>query len=795
MTRTLLAVTICFIFGVLANSLLNVSFNVLIYLTSAFFLFALAGYVLFRKETAGVILVLFGLLGWLVAGLEFAGMEQGPARFSGHYVTLEGTVTQEPRQLTGEEVVYVLAAEAVYPGEQRVNTTGLVQVKVKGGGPVYGYGDRLRVGGFIYLPREPGNFGAFNYRAYLERRGIKCLMTVKGPEYVRLLAGGGGNPLVRTALRCKRELTRVAGDTLDERQAAVLSGMLFGSRDMIDRSTSDLFAQTGVAHVLCASGLHVGFVLAGMLLVAGALGLTKRELPFVALPVLIFYAVMTGMGPAVIRASIMALVVLWAVRLGRERDWPTALALAASGILLFKPHLLFEIGFQLSFAATWGILYLGPPLGGLLFVRWSLPRWLGLPLQVTLAAQLGTLPLLVYYFNLLTPVAPLANLLLVPMVGLIMMTGFVGCVTGLFFMPGAELAHVGTGLLIDMFLGLADVLGSIPWGATYAATPPWPVVLLWYAGLFFVVETVRGRINPGVSQKVLRVVPMAAAALMALLILWPWGDAGGRMQVHFLDVGQGDSILVRFPGGGTMLVDAGGWPGGPEENRLPGDLVVVPYLHRLGINSLDALVVTHGHEDHAGGVPAVVEKLAVKTVILSCAGEYRELPAFLKELQVPVHRAGAGQALRLDDRVDVLVLHPGRHSSGAGGDNQNDASLVLRLEYGDISFLLTGDIEEPAQKELLAGGAELRSNLLKVPHHGSRFFKSGFFETVSPEVAVIQVGDNNRFGHPAPETLAALRALGARVLSTDRDGAVLVVTDGEELTVRTAKNAPIGIAH
>jgi competence protein ComEC len=784
MNRPLVAITISFILGIVFSPFAKLDPGVVLLLALAIFCIAIGCYIAARPDSPRVFILLFFVLGWAVARLDAAGTPEGPERFAGHFITLDGMVITEPQVRTGD-VVYHLAAGAVILGDRRVETRGLVQVKVEGNGPVYSYGDRLLARGALYLPRAPGNFGAFDYRAYLERRGINALMKVKRPEDVRLVGTGGGNAAVRLALRVKQRLIHEAERTLDDRQTAVLSGLLFGGRGGLDDDIQEVFNRTGVAHVLSVSGLHVGYVLAGVLLLAGALNVPRRVIPFVALPVLIFYAVMTGAGPAVLRASIMAMVVLAATQLGRERDWPSALALAALLILIARPAILYETGFQLSFAATWGILYLGPPLGELLHGRWALPGWLALPLQVTVAAQLGTLPLLVYYFNLLAPVAPLANLLLVPLVGLIMLFGFTGCTAGIVFTPLGGMVNAGTGLLIDFFLELANLINRLPGGSVYLATPPWYAVFLWYAGLILLVEMLKGNAGLPGAERTKRIAPAAVGALLLLLILWPWSGTGGRMEVHFIDVGQGDSILVRFPGGRTMLVDAGGKMGDLEGGRVVGDATVVPYLRRLGINKLDVLVITHPHGDHAGGVPAVVEKLDVGAVVTSPAPGLEELLSGHAFSRVPVYRVEAGQSLQIDRRVEVLVLGPDGRSPA--GEDLNNASVVLRLDYGDISFLLTGDVEEEAQRAMLAAGLELEADILKVPHHGSRFFEPCFFSAVSPEYAVIQVGERNRFGHPAQETLDALLYTGAEIFRTDRDGAVMFSTDGRQITVKTAR--------
>ncbi|WP_347490555.1 DNA internalization-related competence protein ComEC/Rec2 [Desulfoscipio sp. XC116] len=796
MNRPLLAIALSFIAGIVLNALWGFVPGVLLFFALGCILFALANCYFTWSDNRLVLVLLFVLLGWFAAGVDGMQRPDGAERFAGHFVALEGMVTREP-DVREEYTGYVLAVESVWLGDKRAPSGGLTLVRMYGGSAGYSYGDRLRVRGFLYQPEEPGNFGAFNYRDYLARRGIYSLMRVDRPDEVKRL-GGGGNAVIRLALQSKQRLLQVASCTLDERQAAVLAGMLFGGKGGIDRFVNDIFIQNGVFHVLSVSGLHVGYVLAGVLLLAGVLRVPRRAVPFLALAVLLFYALMTGMGPAVVRAVVMAMLVLLAVQLGRERDWPNSLALAALVVLLFEPSALYEIGFQLSFAATWGILYLMHPIGKLLLKRWGLPRWLGIPLGVTIAAQLATLPLQVYYFNLVTPVALLANLLLVPLVGLIMLLGFLGSLIGIIFLPAAMLINIGTGELIDFFIGLAHLISLLPGGSSYVATPSWYAVALWYAGLVGLVEVISGRLSllsvlplPLSSLRMAnrwkRLAPAGVAVLLVLIVLWPWGGAGGRMQVYFIDVGQGDSILVRFPGGRTMLVDAGGRSGDLNEGRSVGESVVVPYLHRLGMDKLDVLVVTHAHGDHAGGVPPVAEKLRVGALVLSGAPGYEELLDIIDPLDIPVCRVGAGQVLHIDEAVEVAVLAPAGEMPANAAEDLNNASLVIRLDYGQVSFLLTGDAEQEAQQKLLDSGAPLQADVLKVPHHGSRFFAPEFFDAVAPDYAVIQVGKNNRFGHPARDTLDALDSAGAHVLRNDRDGAVLITTDGRDVSVQTAR--------
>ena len=821
MNRPLAAITACFTVGILLNGWWGfvpvVLFTGLLVCAIA----VLAGFFYAHVDNRYFLALLFVLLGWTAAGVDSMRNPADPVRFAGHYVSVYGMVDREP-DVRLDYTGYVLKVDKVRFGEEYYKAQGLTLVRFYDPDRQYNFGDYLQVQGLLYAPETPGNFGALNYQDYLSRRGIYSLMRVTNAENMQYEHAGGSAPL-RLALQGKEQLLAVSNKTLDARQAAVLSGMLFGNQGEIEQSVKDLFAQTGITHILSVSGLHVAFVLSGVLLLGNILRLSRLWLMITAVLVLVFYMVMTNMGPAVIRSVIMGLAALFALYLGRERDWPSALGIAALVVLAVDPSSLYEIGFQLSFVATWGILYLTPPINDWFRERLGLPNWLSITLGVTLGAQLATWPLVINYFNLVSFIAPLANLLLIPLVGLIMLLGFLGSVAGLIFLPVALLINTGTGLLIDIFIVAGSLLSGWPGGSFYVAAPHWGWIVLWYLCLIAWGELFIGggaltplivrlrALNLGIAiadrmqwlsrhsllYQVLEMFRNKAdvrKTLMGLLVIimmlitfWPWAGVGGELQVHFIDVGQGDSILIRFPGGRTMLVDTGGRAGDMEGSRAVGDLVVVPYLHRLGMNRVDVLAITHPDSDHAGGAPAVVEKLRVGALVLSQACDYDDVLGAIGAGNLPVYRMSAGQSLLLDEQVEVTVLAPLASWTEESSEDANDASLVLRLDYGTVSFLLTGDIGEETQKTLLENNTYLQADVLKVPHHGSKYFSAEFFAAADPEYAVIQVGKNNLYGHPAPETLSALSETGADILRCDTDGAVFISTDGEEINIYTAR--------
>ncbi|OPZ72630.1 MAG: ComEC family competence protein [Firmicutes bacterium ADurb.Bin456] len=554
-------------------------------------------------------------------------------------------------------------------------------------------------------------------------------------------------------------------------------------------------------------GLVLGGLLGLLRLLRAPPGLTA---PLVS-PVLLFYALMTGLNPAVLRSVFMALLFVWAHHLGRDQDWPTTLALAALIMLLWKPLQIYNPGFQLSFAATWGILYLGPPLTAWLAgLLQGLPanagRIAALALAVPLAAQLATVPLVAWYYNLVSPVSLPANLLAVPLVGLILFLGILAAVLGLLWLPLAGLINAGTGFVMDLFLALVGLLQGLPGAVTYLATPPVLLAAAWYGGLLLIPGLCSKKVSlpvPGRFKN--RAMVGAALGIALLLVWWPFGGGGQKLTVHFIDVGQGDSILVQTPGGKNMLIDTGGWREEFSTGSGAGSQVVAPYLRRIGVRRLDVLVLTHPHEDHAGGAAYLVKSFPVslalappgalpgrngETTGLARPENTEEIPgAFTKLVEsmeakgIPVKAAGAGDRLALDGAVSIEILSP---ETGHGySSGLNNISLVVKLNFRDRTFIFTGDAEVEAQGKLLERGVDLQADVLKMPHHGSRTLLPELVQQVQPEIAVIQVGAHNTFGHPAPSTLDLLERCGVEVYRTDLDGAVVIETDGHGLQVRT----------
>ncbi|MDD4767404.1 MAG: DNA internalization-related competence protein ComEC/Rec2 [Desulfotomaculaceae bacterium] len=811
MNRPVVALTVFFIAGILIGETTGLNGSAALLLAALAAAAAAAGYLLAWRHNSRLLLVVFLLLGLSLARLWVAGSETALINYDGQRVVLTGRVVAEP-DVRPDKVYYLLQAQQLTKSGKTDPVSGTVRLQLKETDRVFAYGDLLTAAGLLARPDPAGNPGLFDYRTYLERQGIRVVLMARGDQAVRKIGAGGSNPLQKAALLVKQKMSAAATHSLSPAQAAVLNGLIFGVQGLIDSETRRAFSETGVVHILSVSGLHVGLVLAGLLALLRLLRLPPVWTAPLATPLLLTYALMTGLNPAVLRATIMALLLVWAHHFGRDQDWPTTLALAALIILIRNPLQIYHPGFQLSFAATWGILYLGPVLtsAGLKLFRAPPGRAVRLALQalaVTLAAQLATMPLVAWYYNLASPVSLIANLMAVPLTGLIMLLGLLAAFLGLVWLPLAALVNVSTGLVLDLFLALIAFCQALPGAVIFLSTPPALLAAAWYAGLLAVVKVHSGDCSQALVQFLKKWAPVGAALAAALVLLWwPWRP-GSDLIVHFIDVGQGDSILVQTPGGRNMLIDAGGRPGEFNTGTGAGDQVVEPYLRKTGVRRLDILMLSHPHEDHSGGAVWLARRFPVKMALVTPAGAaaapgpaaadshqpegapaaYTALLDHLAARDIPVETARAGDRIALDSKVKIEVLSPQAAAAGPPGAGLNNSSLIIKISYGRRSLILTGDAELEEQRELLEGEADLTADVLKAPHHGSRSLLPDLIEQVQPAVAVISVGAYNTFGHPAQTTLDLLQAAGAAVYRTDLDGAVIIRTDGHNLEITSGR--------
>lgn len=630
---------------------------------------------------------------------------------------------------------------------------------------------------------------------------------VDDPRALVVAGGPRGRPLRRAIERARSAVRDVFARGLREPARGVMRALVLGEGHALDPGAARAYRDTGTIHVLAVSGLHVvlvaaalqGLLLAGLRRIAWLARRTdvRRVAAWATMPAIGVYTLFAGAGPSAVRAAVMAAAVLLARSLGRASLGSAALAIAGAVQLAVWPEDLDDPGLQLSYVAVLGLFALAPAVQDRLRAvlvgdperagpwRSRLGRAVAALVAANVAATLVTAPLLALHFGQVAPASLVANLFAVPISSVVLLPlglglALLSLVAPAWAEPLCSLAQAPCDALTIALAWIA----RLPF-AQLTVTPPGGLAV--FAMIALVLSLAWG----GPGTRLLRVGLVAAIALGPPIRSGCVRAADPRVRLTVLDVGQGDASVLELPGGEAVVVDAGGLPGSRVD---PGTRVVVPYLRRRGVRKIAALIVSHPHPDHYGGVPAVAQAMPVARVWQNGQAARGAFGAILTGLRARgVPDRGPGSLCGRPSRLGPVVLQVLAPCPGPPPDaGANDASLVVKVTHGRVRMLLLGDIEEEGEAALLRGGAALAADLVKIPHHGSKTSSgSGLVAATRPRWAVVSVGAWNRFRHPADDVLARWSASGARVLRTDVHGGVRLVSDGVRLELEaTGRTRP-----
>jgi competence protein ComEC len=706
---------------------------------------------------SGTAVAAFALAGLVLLGAGWGALAAArvDASFLGRLapmrVRVEGTLREDPVAGTiGWHAL--LDVRRVQWGSRSVTLHERVWLSGNGDVPEAVRWDAVAAEGILRIPDE-GSFAET-----LRRDGIAAEL---GADRFRR-TGPAPNRLVRAMQSFRVFAGRSIDRIFPPREAGLLLGLALGDASQLDPVTSAGFQATGLGHLLVVSGENVAMVLAPVMAFALWVGLARWGRFALGTITVLSFVVLTGAEPSVLRAGVMASLAMIGVLAGRPRSTGAVLAAAVLVLLVLDPWLVWSIGFQLSVAATAGMVTLATPISARL--GRLIPKPVALAASTSIAAQLAVTPVLLYHFHEVPGVTIVANLLAFPAVSPALLLGLAAAVAGI---ASPSLGHLlALPALVPMryLEEVATRLAKAPVG--WITSSGGPGILVFGGALVVVL---------GWWLRSGKRLPRPAVVVgIALLPLVVWSTAIGAgppsgLTIRFLDVGQGDAALVTSPAGATMLVD-----GGPDQEQ------VATYLAALGVKRLDVVVASHPHADHIVGLPAVFARFPVGTFIEPGCPDTSDIQDLLEYAvsaeHVPEVHPRAGESFDVGDlRVDVLS--PDRCWLGTNSDPNND-SLVLRVRLGGDVALLSMEPEEAAQQVMLDDGVDLHAALLHVPHHGARTSLPAFFQAVGARVAVVSVGPND-YGHPVPATLEAVAATGAQVWRTDQHGTITVTFGGQ----------------
>lgn len=706
-------------------------------------------------------------------------------------VVLEGIVAGEPDVRDRSTNLRVAARRLQVDGAWRdVKGTVLVQA---GRYPTRQYGDILRISGDLATPPE---FESFSYKDYLARQGVYTMM--RRPRIVQV-GQGEGNPVLAGIYALKVRAQTVIAAIFPEPEASLLTGILLGVERGIPEDVLEAFSKTNTTHIIAISGFNITILAGIFALVFGRLLGRRRATPAVIAGI-VLYTILVGGSAAVVRAALMGILYVIAIHYGRQSDALISLVAAAVVMTLLNPHTLWDVGFQLSFAATLGLILIVPLLeeafeaGLARFIDKGRARTavalLNEALIVTLAAQIATIPIMVYYFHKISAVGLLANLLILPVQPAVMILGGVAALAGLMALPlGQVLAWAA--LPFPLYtIWAVEKMAQIPYASVdlgrVGQTWAWGYYVLLAGAVLVAYQDPEERqvLWHAITDRLSTKVMLAGLSLVAV-VAWMGAIStpDGRLHLVFFDIGQGDGIFIQTPGGQQAVID-----GGPSPAAM-ADAVGrrMPFWDR----SIDLVIMTHADEDHLGGLIPILKRYhidhAVEPGYPHRSAPYIQWRDLLHERDIDTHFARAGMRIHLGDGVWLEVLNPPQPLLQGTGADDNNNGVVARLTYDETSFLLTADIEAEVEGRLATNG-RVRAQVLKLAHHGSDTSTTlAFLAAVRPWVAVVSVGADNPFDHPSDEVMARVAETGIPIYRTDEHGDVEFISNGRRLWVRTER--------
>ena len=746
----------------------NFSPNLKNFLASCSVLIVIGIILTWRKNFSVTLKIIFPIIFFALGATRFFFADNLPQNDISHFemqtVKIFGTVRDEPqKKILGKDSVqerFIVEVENVQIKKEKIPVSGGIILnfyhKSEENFSAANIGDKISASGTIKLITNYKNPGQIDNVTRLKSNGITARMSAdKLGVQVEHVEGNFWTKFLRTVAAIRQHYRESMEKVMSSEDAAAIFAMLFGGYAGINPELVTEFQTTGIVHILSVSGSHMSLLAMATAWLCTMLKFPRQVTLALGFFVIGTYAILSGLLPHVTRSAIMGILVFVGTAFELESVSARLLTLTALAMLIKQPLLIFDVSFQLSFSATAGLLYLSPAIREKLH---RLPQIFSAPISMTVGTQIASLPIIIWYFNQVSLSSILANIFVMPFLELVIVGGLLAGVFAFLIPFSGKIFFVLESIIFSGATELNKVFANLPHSSIQVPSLGLAGGFIYYVAIIF-------------RQKIL-------LFLLVVLLAINFSHADNNVEVNFIDVGQGDCAIVFTPNKKCLIFDTGGTR---DKTFDIGERVLVPYLKHENIFEVEKIFLTHVHEDHSGGAGAVIKKFPVHEIITAGETKSEYAAVFgIAEEKIKNLRAGQQGEKFFIDGVTVEIIFAPKVGTG------NEISNVYKISYGDVNFLITGDLVKENESQILSEKIDTSSTVLKVGHHGSAT-SSGeeFLQAVSPRCAVISVGYGNNFGHPRKEILERLENIHTKIFRTDKDGLIKFKTDGKNLSVIT----------
>ena len=619
------------------------------------------------------------------------------------------------------------------------------------------YGDLIEIKGEYSAPEVARNYKGFDYSQYLKTLNIYGTIKV---EEAKIINKNQLSPILISINNIKEKMIDNANRNMPKRTANLLLGILIGERDNIQEDIIESFRTANLSHILAVSGAHTSYIILGITYLISKSKTPKRIGYIITIINLLIFIIITGASYSVVRACIMAIVVIGAKICYRKENFFTSICISLIIILIQNPFAINDIGLKLSFMGTAGIVIFNKSITNF-FIKLKIKQKIAEALSVTFSAQLMIMPITILNFNTISLTFFISNILASPLLGIIIIFGFISIFISSILNPISKILFLILHIFLELLILVSKVTEKIPGSSILVKTPNILFAIVYYIlilffNYFFVIKQ-----NPTrrFHKKIIKIITIkniknafkviAVVFLIMLLLTRIVRIINPTLKIYFIDVGQGDSTLIVTPKNKKILIDGG-------EGKTN---VLFQYLLDRRINKIDYIIISHFDSDHCNGLIEIIEKMRVENIVMSKQSkeseEYKKILEIIKQKNIKVSSVKAEDKIIIEKNLYIKILNPAEKFEF---QDLNNNAIVAKLVYKNFSMLFTGDIEKVEENLAKKYKNELKSTILKVAHHGSKTSTSEeFLKYVEPQIALIGVGENNKFGHPNQITIEKLK--------------------------------------